>query len=763
MRKSLLFVFLSIICSVALHAQPAGWLYSVPIRIQNTGPQSYNTQVPMFINTAQYVGPGEMQPDGSDIRFGSTCNGGTLYNYYLDSGANTNNTLIYLKLDTLKHGDSYVYMFFGNPTAVSVSSFLALDGPHPAYELTGTENVDWYPDYFTFCCGDQYDQGNIFTTSTPIYITQVGKYSSTSDSDSVYVYNYSTNALEAWGYVGGPTFQFNYNQVPPVYVPANTQIGIVAYNTHSYMEIYANCCSATMANYVVTAPGISFTSYTDQCCISSPLPAPPNYNSTYDIEGVTNFQYYSINAPNPIPSYTIGQMNTVGIDNQPHNDTVCLGSNATFMGSTSAGNATYQWQVRNGSSWVNVTQGSTYSGTTTGTLTINNVTNAMNGKLYRLVANSDCGSGISDSVKLVVVHTPAILPTATLVGPNPACAYVNSLYAINTNIVGGTYSWMLNGQQVSTDSTYSFHPANGDQLYAVVGASPNGANGCYSVPEAVTAQFTITTGSNFTPTDSLAANVNNVCAGSYINIRSYSNVQGGSYQWMVNGVPVPAATGSTYTYAPQNGDIITNMITAPNNGCWAVNTANSQQLVAEVSPNIIPVANVTGPSQAAIGSQVTVNADVVNAGSNSYIIWYNNYVRFDSTTVPSVTYTKVKDTDFIMATVHGHDANTQECYGTANSNTLMVKNTPTSVKNVIVQDINVYPNPFTDQIKVTGLKAGNVVMVYNMLGQQVGTPTTVTNSNEQTFTLKGIAAGTYMLHVTDAKGNSVGNVSIKKL
>ena len=69
--------------------------------------------------------------------------------------------------------------------------------------------------------------------------------------------------------------------------------------------------------------------------------------------------------------------------------------------------STYQWQenVNGGSSWNNITNGGsnpTYSGTTTSTLSIENISAAMDGNLYRLIATTSCGSDTSTSAQLTL-------------------------------------------------------------------------------------------------------------------------------------------------------------------------------------------------------------------------------------------------------------------------------------------------------------------------------------------------------------------------
>lgn len=99
------------------------------------------------------------------------------------------------------------------------------------------------------------------------------------------------------------------------------------------------------------------------------------------------------------------------VTSQPTDKSLCVGSNTTFA--VSAANATggYQWQVNNGSGFVNLTNVAPYSNVTTATMSITGVTAGMTGFLYRCVISgaSPCGTVSSNSATLIV--TPASDPT----------------------------------------------------------------------------------------------------------------------------------------------------------------------------------------------------------------------------------------------------------------------------------------------------------------------------------------------------------------
>ncbi|MCW5518079.1 FG-GAP-like repeat-containing protein [Muriicola sp. Z0-33] len=97
-----------------------------------------------------------------------------------------------------------------------------------------------------------------------------------------------------------------------------------------------------------------------------PVPADVDTNSTFD---------YREAALSPV------------ISTQPADTIACLGCDATFLVVTSNAD-TYQWQWYNGSSWVDLSDVGIYSGTSTNTLTISNVTNGEDGNQYRVIVSN---------------------------------------------------------------------------------------------------------------------------------------------------------------------------------------------------------------------------------------------------------------------------------------------------------------------------------------------------------------------------------------
>jgi trimeric autotransporter adhesin len=102
----------------------------------------------------------------------------------------------------------------------------------------------------------------------------------------------------------------------------------------------------------------------------------------------------------------------------------------------------------------------------------------------------------------------------------------------------------------------------------------------------------------------------------------------------------------------------------------------------------------------------------------------------------------------------------------ADANNQRVRKT---VSNVGVKNVNetavhigAFPNPFTGTITVTGLSRSDKVSVCDITGRQVSEEWNVNNEGPQTYSMKQLAAGTYMLQVWDTDGNRKATVKLTK-
>jgi hypothetical protein len=106
-----------------------------------------------------------------------------------------------------------------------------------------------------------------------------------------------------------------------------------------------------------------------------------------------------------------------------------------------ASGSSYQWQMNDGSSWSNVSNGGQYSGATTQMLTVSNLSTANNGSEFRcLITNGAC-LDTSDIATLTVECTALISAQPMDVG-----AYVNTStsLSIGAQNTGSDFQWQKN-------------------------------------------------------------------------------------------------------------------------------------------------------------------------------------------------------------------------------------------------------------------------------------------------------------------------------
>ena len=98
-----------------------GFKYRIPITISNPGAALTNYTINVTLDTASLISAGKMRNDCGDIRFGDADLNG--YPYWIEEGTcNTANTRIWVKLTTIPAGSKPIYIFYGNPTATSISN-----------------------------------------------------------------------------------------------------------------------------------------------------------------------------------------------------------------------------------------------------------------------------------------------------------------------------------------------------------------------------------------------------------------------------------------------------------------------------------------------------------------------------------------------------------------------------------------------------------------------------------------------------------------
>jgi hypothetical protein len=215
---------------------------------------------------------------------------------------------------------------------------------------------------------------------------------------------------------------------------------------------------------------------------------------------------------------------------QPGNASGCEGSNVSF-GTAGAFATGYQWQVDTGSGFVNLVNDSHYADVTLNSMSIYNLTPAMDGYIFRAIILGDSPTCYSVSVS-AVLHVAQISATAVLT--NPTCfGGTNGL--IDLTVSGGSgiygYYWPSTGWVEEPDLMNA--PAGTHTV--TIGDD----QGCYGA-----ATFTLTQPSEINVSG--VAQGNPYCHGmtnGYAQVSSFGGTGTHTYLWSPSGQTGTTATG----------------------------------------------------------------------------------------------------------------------------------------------------------------------------------------------------------------------------
>lgn len=315
---------------------------------------------------------------------------------------------------------------------------------------------------------------------------------------------------------------------------------------------------------------------------------------------------------------------TISITTSGNN--ICANTSITFTATTTfEGTApVYQWQ-KNG---VNV-------GINSSTYTDNAL---LNGDIIKclLTSNYNCvtaNNATSNSITMIVVNT--VTPTLSIsAGNNSICQGDNVIFTASFSNEGTApvFQWKKNGSNVgSNTTTYSDNTlVNGD----IISCTLTSNAGCATSNTINSNNITMQVNGITNPTIAIAADNNNICAGTNVTFTA-SFTNGGSnpiFQWKKNGINVGS---NTLTYSDNsivNGDIIACVLTS-NSACATTPTAVSNNLTMVVNNVVIPGITIsTNSINVCQNSLVIFNAVFQNTGTAPAFQWKKNGVNVGTNT-----------------------------------------------------------------------------------------------------------------------------------
>jgi|GEM_PF-2488040 len=247
------------------------------------------------------------------------------------------------------------------------------------------------------------------------------------------------------------------------------------------------------------------------------------------------------------------------------------------------------------------------------------------------------------------------------------------------------------------------------------------------------------------PKPNLNVSSNLICAGDtfYLSTTAFSNTV---YHW----TNIQTISGQSIVNAFDS----TNIIGVTDSGSYVVTTSlngcSSDTVTISLLPVFSPSITITGPGHVSAGQDFMIVAGIVNAGNDYLIDWYKNGVLFATTNTDTFHYimSTGEGSDTFQAVIRG--SGTYPCYKQDTSNKITVDEI-TGLKNLSALDnINVYPNPFSETFTVSGLKKGNKLRLYSTDGKLVQ-EWNCSEESLQLFHVKNILSGNYILKVITDK------------
>lgn len=127
------------------------------------------------------------------------------------------------------------------------------------------------------------------------------------------------------------------------------------------------------------------------------------------------------------------------ISAQPIDTTTSVAANASFGVSTSLAGSTYQWQIKNGSTFQDLNNGGQYSGVNTNTLTVSNIVLSNNGERFRcFITNGPGCSDTSNSAALIICNSITQQPVNVI-----AAAGSSTQFSVSYSDPTANYQWEI--------------------------------------------------------------------------------------------------------------------------------------------------------------------------------------------------------------------------------------------------------------------------------------------------------------------------------
>ncbi|MBL7766737.1 MAG: DUF2341 domain-containing protein [Chitinophagaceae bacterium] len=496
---SLILLFCCMSVYQLAHALPIGWSYGQMVQVfNNTASTVTDYQVKLTVNTQALISAGQMNPDGSDLRFSPDCDGTVLFNYWIESGINTTTTAIWVKMDVLAASSTTnMYMFYGNAgAAVSSAVVGTFFGPHSSTDSVASGGSGGV--------GNS-QRGFRFTANEDLLVTAFGKRDPNGTTRYVTLFNYPAGTINTQTQVSGAAAQYSYsNLTNPIWLTQGAQY---------VLELFQG---AGDGYYFGTSSQIGqHLTYGDMrfcnSCTQNTFPTSVLTNYHY---GYPDLWYFTKTNIATLPTITYTDLTPTVSISSTASGAVCSGTSVTLTASGSGSGYTWTGGISNGVPF-----------------------NASSTQTYTVTSSGTCNVTASASTTVNVNAAPTVTATAT---PDNLCL------GSNTTLTGGgasSYLW-TDGVNTPLDGV-AFAPA-ATTTYTVTGTDANLCTATSSVTVTINPAPSVTV----TNDDNCGPGVVNLGATSSASfIQWYDALSGGNL--LTTGTSYSPSIASTTSYYVQ--------------------------------------------------------------------------------------------------------------------------------------------------------------------------------------------------------------------
>lgn len=450
----------------------------------------------------------------------------------------------------------------------------------------------------------------------------------------------------------------------------------------------------------------------------------------------------------------------MAITTQPGSASACEGATVTFnIAATGAANIQYHWQKFDGSVFVDLVNGSGYSGVSTTALSINTTGNFGAGKYRCRVSGDGVTDIVSSEVDLTIVTT--LTPPTTTAASRCGAGNVTVSASGSTN---GNYKWYLTSSGPAiTGEVNDSYTANISATTTFYVSAASGT--CESTKTAVVATV------NAVPATPTTMNITR-CSGSTSALTASGGTAGG-YRWYVvatGGTPI--STDDSYN-TPALTATVTYYVSSNNAGCESAR-APLTITIQSCASNQPPVIS-TATSNTGIQGTTSINLMplISDPDNNIDLTTLKIVVQPKSGATAVISQSGQLNIDYSNTVFAGEDELTIEVCDIAGSCARTV------IKINVTGEMQVYnavsPNGdgkndvlFLEFIDVISSTKENKVTIYNRWGDVVFS---VNNYNNTTNAFRGISnggkelpSGTYYYKIEFSAGRvtEMGYLSLKR-